>query len=50
MSFIFRVQYLEIWDLDEKDPVTRPEGGESAADVASRLAHAMATMESEFQG
>lgn len=44
------MQYPEIWALDEKDPFTRPEGGESAADVAGRLAHAMATMESEFQG
>nr|CAN59902.1 hypothetical protein VITISV_002890 [Vitis vinifera] len=43
-------KYPEIWALDEKDPFTRPEGGESAADVAGRLAHAMATMESEFQG
>lgn len=36
--------------MDEKDPFTRPEGGESVDDVASRLASAMATMESEYQG
>lgn len=28
----------------------RPEGGESVDDVASRLANAIAIMESEFQG
>lgn len=28
----------------------RPEGGECVDDVASRLANAMATIESEFQG
>ena len=43
-------QYLEIWAMDEKDPFTKPEGGESVDDVASRLASAMATMESEYQG
>ncbi|MBA0804508.1 hypothetical protein Gohar_004090 [Gossypium harknessii] len=43
-------QYTEIWAMDEKDPFTRPEGGESVDDVASRLASAMATMESEYQG
>ncbi|MBA0743154.1 hypothetical protein Gogos_005869 [Gossypium gossypioides] len=43
-------KYTEIWAMDEKDPFTRPEGGESVADVASRLASAMATMESEYQG
>ncbi|XP_057966340.1 uncharacterized protein LOC131156563 isoform X1 [Malania oleifera] len=43
-------KYPEIWALDEKDPFMQPEGGESVADVASRLAIAMETMESEFQG
>ncbi|KAB1997711.1 hypothetical protein ES319_D12G042100v1 [Gossypium barbadense] len=43
-------KYTEIWAMDEKDPFTRPEGGESVDDVASRLASAMATMESEYQG
>ncbi|XP_021609802.1 uncharacterized protein LOC110613140 isoform X2 [Manihot esculenta] len=43
-------KYPEIWALDEKDPFMQPEGGESANDVATRLATAMATMESEFQG
>ncbi|KAK0582320.1 hypothetical protein LWI29_024143 [Acer saccharum] len=43
-------KYPEIWALDEKDPFIPPEGGESVNDVASRLAVAMATMESEFQG
>lgn len=46
----FHEQYSEIWDLDEKDPFMRPEGGESVNDVVSRLAIAMATMEYEFQG
>ncbi|KAK3195678.1 hypothetical protein Dsin_026988 [Dipteronia sinensis] len=43
-------KYPEIWALDEKDPFMPAEGGESVNDVASRLAVAMATMESEFQG
>ncbi|XP_062176596.1 uncharacterized protein LOC133881638 isoform X1 [Alnus glutinosa] len=43
-------KYAEIWDLDQKDPFMRPEGGESVDDVASRLANAIAIMESEFQG
>lgn len=43
-------KYAEIWALDEKDPFMRPEGGECVDDVASRLANAMATIESEFQG
>lgn len=47
--FIYQ-QYAEIWALDEKDPFTRPDGGESVDDVASRLANAMATMESEYEG
>lgn len=46
----FRVKYTEIWDLDEKDPFMRPEGGESVADVASRLTSALVQIESEFQG
>ncbi|XVE48740.1 hypothetical protein DITRI_Ditri01bG0026400 [Diplodiscus trichospermus] len=43
-------KYPEIWALDEKDPFMRPEGGESVDDVASRLASAMAAMESEYKG
>ncbi|KAL5759237.1 hypothetical protein ACOSQ2_018075 [Xanthoceras sorbifolium] len=43
-------KYPEIWALDEKDPLMGLEGGESVNGVASRLAVAMATMESEFQG
>ncbi|XP_010436928.1 PREDICTED: uncharacterized protein LOC104720749 [Camelina sativa] len=42
-------KYPEIWALDEKDPFMGPEGGESAADVVSRLASAIASMESDFQ-
>ncbi|KAA8535931.1 hypothetical protein F0562_028409 [Nyssa sinensis] len=30
-------KYQEIWALDEKDPFMQPEGGESVADVVSRL-------------
>lgn len=41
-------QYSEIWALDEKDPFLPPEGGESVADVASRLTKALVDMESEF--
>ncbi|KAH7518271.1 hypothetical protein FEM48_Zijuj09G0153800 [Ziziphus jujuba var. spinosa] len=43
-------KYTEIWDLDEKDPFMRPEGGECVNDVVSRLVRAMTTMESQFQG
>ncbi|OVA00599.1 Histidine phosphatase superfamily [Macleaya cordata] len=44
-------KYAEIWDHDEKDPFMQPEeGGESVADVVSRLAIAVETMEKEFQG
>ncbi|XP_004306475.1 PREDICTED: uncharacterized protein LOC101303357 [Fragaria vesca subsp. vesca] len=46
-----RDEYNDIYGtLDEKDPLMRPEGGESVDDVASRLAEAMVTMESLFQG
>ncbi|XP_077246319.1 phosphoglycerate mutase family protein [Tasmannia lanceolata] len=43
-------KYSEIWALDEKDPFMPPEGGESVADVVSRLATALAAIEAEFQG
>ncbi|XP_057440808.1 uncharacterized protein LOC130732835 isoform X2 [Lotus japonicus] len=43
-------KYEQIWELDEKDPLVGPEGGESVKDVACRLARAMAVMESEFEG
>uniref|UniRef100_A0A5B7C1K9 Uncharacterized protein n=1 Tax=Davidia involucrata TaxID=16924 RepID=A0A5B7C1K9_DAVIN len=43
-------KYSEIWALDEKDPFMQPEGGESVADVVSRLTSALVTIESEFQG
>lgn len=43
-------KYSEIWALDEKDSFMPPEGGESAADVARRLAKALLAMEAEFQG
>lgn len=42
-------QYQEIWDLDEKDPFMRPEGGESVDDVVSRLTTAIESIEAEFQ-
>ncbi|KAJ1383848.1 Histidine phosphatase superfamily, clade-1, partial [Sesbania bispinosa] len=42
-------KYEEIWEIDEKDPLVGPEGGESVKDVASRLTRAMAIMESEFE-
>lgn len=45
-------KYPEIWALDEGDPFARPDngGGESVADVVSRLANALTTIESAFQG
>ncbi|PIN25752.1 Phosphoglycerate mutase [Handroanthus impetiginosus] len=42
-------KYPEIWALDDQDPFMPPEGGESVADVVTRLARALALMESEFQ-
>ncbi|MCL7044447.1 hypothetical protein MKW94_020453 [Papaver nudicaule] len=44
-------KYAEIWDHDEKGPFMKPaEGGESVADVASRLATAVEAIEKDFQG
>lgn len=43
-------KYAEIWALDEKDPFMPPEGGESVANVASRLSTALANIEETFQG
>ncbi|XP_071700575.1 metal-independent phosphoserine phosphatase [Rutidosis leptorrhynchoides] len=43
-------KYTEIWDLDEIDPFMKPKGGESVADVVSRLTSALVQIESEFQG
>lgn len=43
-------RYPEIWALDAKDPFEQPEGGESAADVVSRLVKAMEEMETLFEG
>ncbi|KAK9164947.1 hypothetical protein Scep_000138 [Stephania cephalantha] len=44
-------RYPEIWALDEKDPFMRAEeGGESVADVVSRLTTAMVNIEKQFQG
>lgn len=44
-------KYSEIWALDEKDPFRKlEEGGESVADVVSRLTNALITVESEFHG
>ncbi|XP_027185395.1 uncharacterized protein LOC113783455 [Coffea eugenioides] len=43
-------KYPEIWALDEKDPFLPPEGGESVADVVTRLTEALVSMESDFEG
>ncbi|CAA0837032.1 Phosphoglycerate mutase family protein [Striga hermonthica] len=42
-------KYPEIWALDENDPFMQPKGGESVADVVTRLTRALAMMESEFE-
>lgn len=42
--------YKEIWALDERDPFAPPEGGESVADVASRLATILLMTEAECEG
>ncbi|KAL6653159.1 hypothetical protein ACP70R_012084 [Stipagrostis hirtigluma subsp. patula] len=41
-------KYAEVWAVDEADPCTAPQGGESVADVASRLAAVLSSMETEF--
>ncbi|KAG0452870.1 hypothetical protein HPP92_025534 [Vanilla planifolia] len=43
-------KYTEIWALDEKDPFTSPEGGESVEGVVSRLGIALAALEAEYEG
>ncbi|XP_074275756.1 metal-independent phosphoserine phosphatase [Silene latifolia] len=43
-------RYPEIWDLDEKDPFEQPEGGESVADVVSRLITAIEQIETIYEG
>lgn len=43
-------KYPEIWALDEQDPFKPPEGGESVANVVSRLSTALAAIEAEFNG
>ncbi|KAL0920189.1 hypothetical protein M5K25_009309 [Dendrobium thyrsiflorum] len=43
-------KYAEIWVLDEKDPFTSVEGGESVADVCSRLSIALTALEATYQG
>lgn len=43
-------KYAEIWALDEEDPFRSPYGGESAADVGSRLLTALEAMEAEYEG
>lgn len=48
--FFINKQYDHIWEIDEKDPLFGPEGGESVKDVASRLAKTMAIFEQEFEG
>lgn len=42
--------YPEIWALDEHDPLTGPVGGESVADVSTRLAKLLPRIESDCQG
>jgi hypothetical protein len=50
LLFIFYRQYNQIWEIDEKDPLVGPEGGESVKDVACRLAKTMDIIESDFEG
>ncbi|XP_051146745.1 uncharacterized protein LOC127262204 [Andrographis paniculata] len=42
-------KYPEIWAMDEINPFTQPEGGESVADVATRFTRALGMMESTFE-
>lgn len=41
-------KYAEIWAIDEENPYFAPEGGESVADVASRLSQVMSSTDMEF--
>uniref|UniRef100_A0ACD5WQ69 Uncharacterized protein n=1 Tax=Avena sativa TaxID=4498 RepID=A0ACD5WQ69_AVESA len=43
-------KYAEVWAVDEADPFMAPEGGESVADVASRLAGVLSSTDMEFHG
>ncbi|XP_044455008.1 agropine synthesis reductase [Triticum aestivum] len=43
-------KYAEVWAIDEADPFLAPEGGESVADVASRLAGVLSSADVEFHG
>lgn len=43
-------KYAEVWAVDEADPFMAPEGGESVADVASRLAAVLSSSDTEFHG
>ncbi|XP_047069720.1 uncharacterized protein LOC124677811 [Lolium rigidum] len=43
-------KYAEVWAVDEADPFMAPEGGESVADVASRLAGVLSSIDMELQG
>eukprot|EP00250_Pteridium_aquilinum_P005285 c15402_g1_i1 orf=83-763(+) len=42
--------YPEIWELDEHNPLVGPVGGESVADVASRLTKVIKQVETDCQG
>eukprot|EP00249_Psilotum_nudum_P013078 c24141_g1_i2 orf=543-1034(-) len=42
--------YREIWALDENDPFTGPDGGESAADVANRVIKVLPVIEADCEG
>eukprot|EP00252_Welwitschia_mirabilis_P024705 TRINITY_DN740_c0_g1_i2.p1 TRINITY_DN740_c0_g1~~TRINITY_DN740_c0_g1_i2.p1 ORF type:complete len:217 (+),score=51.21 TRINITY_DN740_c0_g1_i2:273-923(+) len=42
--------YPEIWELDERDPFCPPDGGESVANVASRLSKFVLQTEAEYKG
>ncbi|XP_062186234.1 uncharacterized protein LOC133889779 [Phragmites australis] len=41
-------KYAEIWAVDEAHPYMAPEGGESVADVASRLSQVLSFTDTEF--
>ncbi|GJN12093.1 hypothetical protein PR202_ga30340 [Eleusine coracana subsp. coracana] len=41
-------KYAEIWAIDEESPYFAPEGGESVADVASRLSQVLSSTDVEF--
>ncbi|EFJ32765.1 hypothetical protein SELMODRAFT_85568 [Selaginella moellendorffii] len=44
------LHYAEIWEIDARNPLVGPEGGESVADVAKRVAAVIPQLELQHEG